>query len=333
MKLTAQEKQEVIKMVEGSELGVHQTLLRLGIAKSTFYKWYKAYLDKGMLGLEPKPPGNRRQWNTIPEVEKTLVVELALEYSDLSPRELACKLSDTRGVFISESSVYRILKSRGLITTPNHILLSASDSFEKKTMFVHEMWQTDFTYFKIIGWGWYYLSTIIDDYSRYIVHWELCSTMKAENVQSTIAQALIKSELKTSQRPILLSDNGACYVSSELKDYLSTVNIKSIHGRVMHPQTQGKIERYHRSMKNIVKLENYYHPEQLVDAIQDFVDYYNHQRYHESLQNVTPSDVYYGRQEQILQKRALIKQQSLKRRKQLFLKEKILHLNNEILYN
>ena len=122
-------------------------------------------------------------------------------------------------------------------------------------------------------------------------------------------------------------------IFSELKDYLTTVNIKSIHGRVMHPQTQGKIERYHRSMKNIVKLENYYHPEQLIDAIQDFVEYYNHERYHESLQNVTPSDVYYGRQEQILQKRALIKQQSLKRRKQQFLKEKILHLNSETLYN
>ena len=318
MKLTAQEKQEVIKLVEGSELGVHQTLLRLGIAKSTFYKWYKAYLDKGMLGLEPRPPGNRRQWNTIPEGEKNLVVELALEYSDLSPRELACKLSDTRGVFISESSVYRILKSRGLITTPNHILLSASDSFEKKTMFVHEMWQTDFTYFKIIGWGWYYLSTIIDDYSRYIVHWELCSTMKAENVQSTIAQALIKAELKTSQRPILLSDNGACYVSSELKDYLSTVNIKSIHGRVMHPQTQGKIERYHKSMKNVVKLDYYYAPEELEKALEKFVHYYNYERYHESLNNLTPADVYFGRGEAILKERERIKTKTLLERRKAY---------------
>ena len=75
-------------------------------------------------------------------------MKLDLEYSDLSPRELACKLSDTRGVFISESSVYRILKSWGLITTPNHILLSASDCFEKKTMLVHELWQMDFTDFK-----------------------------------------------------------------------------------------------------------------------------------------------------------------------------------------
>jgi len=108
---------------------------------------------------------------------------------------------------------------------------------------------------------------------------------------------------------------------------------KTIHGRVMHPQTQGKIERHHRSMKNIVKLENYYHPEQLINAIEDFVEYYNHQRYHESLQNVNPSDVYYGRQEQILPPRALIKHQSLKSRKQLFLKEKVLHLNKETLYN
>jgi len=146
--------------------------------------------------------------------------------------------------------------------------------------------------------------------------------MKAENFQSSIAQALIKAEFKPSQRPVILSVNGACYVSSERKDYLSTVNIKSIHEMIMHPQTQGKIERYHSSMKNIMKLENYYHQEQLIDPIQDFVEYYNYERYHESLQNVTHSDVYYGRQEHILQKRALIKQQSLKRRKQLFLKEK-----------
>jgi transposase len=153
MRLTAQEKQEIIKLVEGSDMGIHRCLQHLGIAKSTFFKWYKAYRDKGLVGLSPKPPGNRRQWNTIPEQEKTLVVQVALDYSELSPRELACKLSDERGVFISESSVYRILKARGLITSPAHILLSASDEFHTKTQFVHQMWQTDFTYFKIIGWG------------------------------------------------------------------------------------------------------------------------------------------------------------------------------------
>ncbi|MGQ2142163.1 DDE-type integrase/transposase/recombinase, partial [Ornithobacterium rhinotracheale] len=82
-------------------------------------------------------------------------------------------------VFISESSVYRILKKQGLLADTPHRFLAAADQFHSKTNFVHQMWQTDFTYFKIIGWGWYYLSTVIDDYSRYIVHWELCPSMTA----------------------------------------------------------------------------------------------------------------------------------------------------------
>jgi len=331
MRLTAKEKQEIIWMVERSDLGVNRTLQQLGVPKSTFYKWYKSYIANGLVGLKPKSPGSRRQWNTIPQEEKNLVVSVALELSDLSPRELSCKLSDERKIFISESSVYRILKSRGLITSPTHILLSAGNEFNKKTMFVHEMWQTDFTYFKILGWGWYYLSTILDDYSRYIVHWELCNTMKAEDVQSTVHEAIKKARLKKGQRPILLSDNGACYVSAELKDYLSVMKIKSIHGRVAHPQTQGKIERYHRSMKNVVKLDNYFHPEQLKEAIAEFVDYYNNQRYHESLNNVTPADVYYGRQEEVLKERERIKTASLRKRRQLFLQQKLLNLNTETL--
>lgn len=323
MRLTAQEKQEIIWMIERSDIGVNRSLIQLGIAKSTFYKWYKAYSEKGLIGLQPLRPGNRRQWNTIPEKEKNMVVSMALEYTELSPRELSCKISDERSIFISESSVYRILKARGLITSPAHILLAAGNEFSKKTMFVHEMWQTDFTYFKILGWGWYYLSTIIDDYSRYIVHWELCETMKAEDVQSTIHNAIKSAKLKKGQRPILLSDNGSCYVSAELKSYLSAMNIKSIHGKVAHPQTQGKIERYHRSIKNVVKLDNYYHPEQLIEAIREFVEYYNHERYHESLQNVTPADVYYGRQEQILKQREAIKKQSMKTRRSLYLQYKL----------
>lgn len=331
MRLTATEKQEIIWIVERSDLGVNRTLVQLGIPKSTFYKWYKAYTDNGLVGLENKGPGNRRQWNTIPQEEKNLVVSVALEFCVLSPRELSCKLSDERQVSISESSVYRILKANGLITSPAHILLSAGNEFSKKTLFVHEMWQTDFTYFKILGWGWYYLSTILDDYSRYIVHWDLCSTMKAEDVQSSVQSALSKTGLKKGQRPVLLSDNGSCYVSGELKEYLSAMQIKSIHGRVAHPQTQGKIERYHRSMKNVVKLDNYFHPDELKNAIDEFVEYYNHQRYHESLDNVTPADVYYGRKEQVLKERERVKKVSLKKRRKLFLQQKILNLNNETL--
>ncbi|MFV0141370.1 transposase, partial [Empedobacter falsenii] len=193
--------------------------------------------------------------------------------------------------------------------------------------FVHQMWQTDFTYFKIIGWGWYYLSTILDDYSRYIIHWELCSSMKAEDVKRTVKTAIEKAKLKAKQKPKLLSDNGPCYVSSELKDYLkNTQKMEHVRGKPLHPQTQGKIERYHRTMKNVVKLDHYYHPDELTEALNKFVENYNNCRCHEALNNLTSSDVYFGRADKILEQRAIIKQQTIAKRRQLYYQEKIINL-------
>ena len=186
------------------------------------------------------------------------MIDIALDMPALSPRELAYHITDTRGFFISESSVYRVLKKANLVTSPAYIVMSASSEFKDKTSRVHQMWQTDFTYFKIINWGWYYLSTILDDYSRYIVHWELCSTMKTVDVKNTINSALSKAGLNKSQRPKLLSDNGSCYISDEMKQFIKEKQMSHVRGRPRHPQTQGKIERYHRSMKNVVKLEHYY---------------------------------------------------------------------------
>jgi transposase InsO family protein/transposase-like protein len=321
MRLSVAEKQEIIHLVDHSDLGVNRTLKQLGIHKSTFYNWYKAYLKKGVGGLASSNK-TRRQWNAIPEEQRQLVVELALEHPVLSPRELAVKITDEQRIFISESSVYRILKAKGLVTTPAHILLSASNEFKDKPCFVHQLWQTDFTYFKILGWGWYYLSTVLDDYSRFIIHWELCKTMKAEDVQRTVDRALLIAGLNSYQKPRLLSDNGACYIASKLKDYLKTKGITQLHGKINHPQTQGKIERYHRSMKNVVKLDHYYCPDELSAALENFVLYYNHQRYHESLNNVTPADVYYGKREQILKQREKIKHQSLLQRRVIYHLEK-----------
>lgn len=327
MRVTASEKYEVIEQVTRSELGVKRTLQEFGIARSTFYKWYKAYLEKGFEGLQGSKRISRRQWNSIPEDQKNLITALALEHTELSSRELAFKITDEQGVYISESSVYRILKQRGLIPAPNHILISASNEFKNKTQFVHQMWQTDFTYFKIIGWGWYYLSTVLDDYSRYIIHWELCESMKAEDVKRTVDSALKKARIKTKAKPKLLSDNGSCYVSNELKKYLKDeLKIKQVHGKPMHPQTQGKIERYHRTMKNVVKLNQFYHPEELIETLEQFVNNYNNNRYHEALNNLTPADVYYGRTDKILEKRALLKEKTINKRRQLYNQQKIVNL-------
>ena len=317
---TQSEKMEIIRLVEQSDLGVGRTLQELKVNKSTFYKWYNAYLENGYDGLARKQNERCGGWNKINEADRDTVVEIAIAKSEKSPRELAWDITDNYNYYISESSVYRILKENGLITTPSFMVMSASDSFHDKTTAVNQMWQTDFTYFKIYGWGWYYLSTILDDYSRYIVTWKLCANMKAEDVTNTLDEALAKTNLSNSNPPKLLSDNGSCYISNELADYMEDKNIKHVRGRPLHPQTQGKIERYHRSMKNVVKLDNYFSPEQLEQKLEEFVHFYNNERYHESINNLVPADVYFGQAERKLKQRKMIKNRTLKARKKQYQK-------------
>ena len=132
---------------------------------------------------------------------------MALELPELSPRELAVRFTDENKYFVSEASVYRLLKAHDLITSPAYVVIKAANEFKDKTTAVNQLWQTDFTYLKITGWGWYYLSTVLDDFSRYIVAWRLGPTMCASDVTATLDQALAGSGLDSAtvvQRPRLL---------------------------------------------------------------------------------------------------------------------------------
>jgi transposase InsO family protein len=318
MRYTQSEKMEIIRLVETSDLPVKRTLEELSIPRSTFYRWYKRYQVAGYDGLADQKPGPQQIWNRIPDVVRQQVVELALEYPDKSPRELAWFFTDTEGYFVSESSTYRILKAFDLITSPVFQVVTASDKFKNPTKRVNELWQTDFTQFKVIGWGWYYLCTVLDDYSRYILAWRLAPTMASTDVEQTLDIALARTgvtQVKVEHRPRLLSDNGPSFISQALAQYLKQHKLKHVRGAPYHPQTQGKIERYHRSMKSIVKLDNYYYPWVLEEAIANFVEYYNHHRYHESLDNLTPADMFFGRAEQILTQREEVKRRTLQERR------------------
>jgi len=318
MRYTAAEKLEIIQLVEQSSLPVRRTLAQLGIPKSTFYAWYSRYLDGGPEALEDRRPAPGKVWNKVPEEISEAVIELALEQPERSPRELATAFTDQRGYFVSESTVYRLLKARDLITSPAFILMQAADRFSQPTTAVNQLWQTDFTYLKVIGWGWFYLSTVLDDYSRYILGWKLCTTMTATDVSDTLELALEAAGLDQApvqHRPRLLSDNGPSYVSTELGEWLHAQGMDHTRGKPYHPMTQGKIERYHRSMKNQVLLENYYLPGDLEARVAAFVDYYNHERYHESLDNLTPADVYFGRGQAILERRERIKRKTIDMRR------------------
>jgi putative transposase len=159
---------------------------------------------------------------------------------------------------------------------------------------------------------------VLDDFSRYILAWKLCTTMRAEDVTATLELALQASDLEQVEvvhRPRLLSDNGSSYISADLALWLEGKGMSHVRGAPYHPMTQGKIERWHQTLKNRILLENYFLPGDLEAQIEAFVAYYNHQRYHESLSNLTPADVYFGRGEAILRKRERIKRQTIQTRR------------------
>ena len=242
----AAKKYALIRLVEGSELPVRRTLRELRINRSTFYTWYHRYLQRGRAGLEPNPTAARRCWNRIPPRVRQRVVDAALADPERSPRELAWPLTDREGHVLSESSVSRILRAYDLLPSPACIVLSAGKTFQHPTHRPNELWQTDFTYLQVVGWGWYSLSTVLDDYSRDIIAWMLRTSMQAADVMETLHVARAKTgvdHVRVVHRPRLLSDNGPCYVSGELADYLETHRIAHTRGAPYHPMTQGTIER------------------------------------------------------------------------------------------
>lgn len=320
MRYLASEKLEIIRTVEQSSLGVKRTLAQIGIPRATFYTWYGRYVEGGLDGLEDRKPDPGPVWNKVPEAIAEQLVQLALAEPEFSPRELSVRFTEEQRYYLSESTVYRILKSRDLITAPAFIVMKAADKFQHPTTAVNQLWQTDVTYIKILGRGWYSLSTIMDDFSRVIIAWRLCKTMSAADVSATLQDALEVTGLErvsVQQRPKLLTDNGPCYASSELRAWLEDHNVLHTRGKPYHPQTQGKIERWHRTLKDRILLEHYYLPGELERQITDFVHHYNTRRYHESLNNLTPECVFTGQHGAVLKQRNKITRETIALRKKL----------------
>ena len=164
MRYSAAEELEIIQLVGQSNLPQRRCLASLGIPRQTFYRWYDRYLTGGPEALADKPSRPDRVWNRIPDAVQARIIDLALEVPELSPRELAVRFTDQESYFVSEASVYRLLKSRDLLPSPAFIQIKAAEEFHTKTTAPNQLWQTDFTYLKVIGWGWFYLCTVLDDF-------------------------------------------------------------------------------------------------------------------------------------------------------------------------
>ena len=289
-------------------------LKSMGVSRSTYYTWRKRVRREGKTGLEHKGRGSPG-WNRLLDSEREHVLEQARAFPPLSSRELAVRITDSGRFYISESSVYRILKAAGLIK-PHIVEKKAAKEYHTKPKRVNEQWQSDITYIKIVGWGFYFLISVLDDVSRFILAWHLSQDMTGESISDVVEAALAFAGIEENdKKPRFLSDNGSGYVGAALNDYLDFWDIRHIYAAPYHPQTNGKIERYHLTLKIDGSLLVFTTPDEFVRFMEVFVDYYNHERVHEALGNVTPADVYFGRRETILKARAELKERSITRRK------------------
>jgi transposase InsO family protein len=306
--VSGKDKAIILTRVENQPGGKRQALIALGIPKSSYYRWRKG---------PPYSGPRKRPWNRITPLEEDKVLEVAREAPELSSRQLSAWITDNEGFAVSESTVYRLLRREGLVKR-QETQITAANEYHTKTTRPHQMWATEASYFRVVGWGYYYLVTVMDDYSRFILALKLQKDMSTNSLIEVVQEAVDATgmtDVPVDDRTKLLSDNGSGYVSKAFRDYLHLVGIGHILAAPYHPQTNGKVERYQRSLKREVNQLPYELPSQLERAIADFVDYYNYRRYHKALGNVTPADVLYGRREEILQRRKEVQILTFNRRR------------------
>ena len=165
--MSAGDKAVILAQVEKQIGSKRQALMALGIPKSSYYRWRRGRNDSGK---------RIRPWNRLTPEEEDKVLVIAREYPDLSSRQLSAWIIDNEHFAVSESTVYRILRREGLVKRQETQLMAAKE-YHNKTKRPHQMWATDASYFRVVSWGYYYLVTVMDDYSRFILAWKLQKDM------------------------------------------------------------------------------------------------------------------------------------------------------------
>jgi transposase len=243
--MSRNEKMDIVRQVESSGLVISQALRRLDVSKSTYYRWKHKLRTMGIQGLEDIKPKRVRNWNQLLPCQDDIILEAAYVNPEWKSRQIAFYITDKEGFSVSASSVYRRLKRLGLICEPTAKTFAASDEYKVKTIRVNQQWQTDATYLKVDRWGWYYLISVLDDYSRKILAWQLKTSMKAEDFSDVVEQACEFSGMNNvpvENRAKLLTDNGSALISRDFGDYLEAKGLGHILCSPLTARSRGFIE-------------------------------------------------------------------------------------------
>ena len=268
---------------------------QLKLNRATYYRW-KARAKAGH--LEDLRPEQSRQRGPLPEEEQATV-----EYAKAHPRDgyrrLCWQMVDENIAFLSPSAVYRILDRYDLLYRWKRSSPSGGTR-PRDASHPDEVWHTDLLYLWVSG-RWYFLVSVLDSYSRYIVVWELVLTLAAAEVVNVVHQAL---EERKGTRPRIVRDNGSQFTAKEWRQLIAQFELVDIATRVRHPESNGRIERYHRSVREEgladAELNDLY---QARETIAVWVEYYNNQRLHAGLQYLRPVDYYRHDPDELMRER------------------------------
>jgi putative transposase len=276
-----------------TELPTAKLVRWLGVGTSKFYQWRQRY---GRIN-EHNAEVPRDFW--LEAWEKTAI----LEYHDRHPlegyRRLCFMMLDDDVVAVSPSSVYRVLKAAGRLDRHRWSPSKKGTGFAQP-LAAHEHWHVDISYVNL-GGTFYYLASVLDGYSRYIVHWEIRESMKEADVEIVLERA---REKYPQAKPRIISDNGPQFVARDFKDFIRIHGMTHVRTSPYYPQSNGKLERWHGSLKQEcirpARLESLAEARAKVTA---YVDHYNHVRLHSALGYVTPADKLNGMEELIFTER------------------------------
>lgn len=272
---------------------LRQILQRLGLPKSRFYDW-KQRIRGGCLD-DRFATGQGSVHGILPE-EKEAVITYALSHPKEGYRRLTWMMVDEDVAYLGSSSVYRILRDADLLYRWKRSRRSGQAPPEPTRP--NERWHTDIMYLRIEQ-TWYFLVTVLDAYSRYVVHWELLPSMTAAAVRVVIQDAL----KMTGANPEIVTDNGTQFKAKDFKELVRDFELEHIRIRTYHPESNGKLERYHRSTRDALDAEDLRNLSRAREIINRWVEFYNQKRLHAGLQYLPPQEYWTGNPEQRISER------------------------------